>query len=761
MSALADAIFKGGVGTLGVIASAYTLTKFIVATPVRIGDRCEDEKNMDVVICFDTKAFPRDAMEFFVSTVQQQSRLLITPKPVAKKAIAADADPKPAQEEEIVYLVGATADVLEHIRARKDQSTGFRLPNKDPTVAKPLTSGQRIDLIMYELRRLCVLAPSNGTEASIPKPFHENDALLAHALHSRLITQCFPLHDDEERHELVETWVKKWKDPQPLDAVRDYFGDEIGYYFGFLGMYSTWLIVPSLLGVLVFAIEIFSSWGAYGRAIYSLFITSWTTAFLKFWKRRESALRSRWGATVLNAPELEQERPDFTGERKFDDIEERYYTHFSSLKRMQRYLWTSFVTLVVLVVIYRLMFFYFHAEEWAAEAITPENGWKGYSQYVALAPSITYSVVVLLLDMKYLEFATYLTKYENHRTDADFSNALVLKLASFYFVNNFGSLVYLAFWARNMEQLQQTLSSLLITRQLIGNLQEQLIPYFTATSSLKTQAGKIAKEEHVSEAVLDKVDAELLFPTYEGTFDDYLELFVQFGQVTLFASAYPLAALWSLVNNIMEIRSDGFKLCVSFRRSRRIPCQGIGTWLYAFNALGYLSVVTNCAIFGLHSGLLDKLYPSLSFAGVLVAVGVMEHVMLVVKVCIELFVPDTPTFVLEEQRIQRAALRKQAVLQVEMSARRLDLEATQKDAAAPVASLDKEDMSIVANPDKVKAWMAEEKDRRVKLEHEVKTLNELYMRWIREEQEKRKKAEQKLSDLLDSAASPADTTKAK
>lgn len=110
-----------------------------------------------------------------------------------------------------------------------------------------------------------------------------------------------------------------------------------------------------------------------------------------------------------------------------------------------------------------------------------------------------------------------------------FANALVLKLASFYFVNNFGSLFFLAFRARNMNQLQQTLSSLLITRQLIGNVKEQLVPYFTATSSLKTEAGKIAKEFHVAEAILGQVDAEILFPTYDGTFDDYLELFVQFG----------------------------------------------------------------------------------------------------------------------------------------------------------------------------------------------------------------------------------------
>ena len=68
-------------------------------------------------------------------------------------------------------------------------------------------------------------------------------------------------------------------------------------------------------------------------------------------------------------------------------------------------------------------------------------------------------------------------------------------------------------------------------------------------------------------------------PQYEGTLDDYLEMFiqfgyvtlfryrtvqyttVQFGYVTLFSSAYPLAGLCALLNNMIEIRSDAFKLC--------------------------------------------------------------------------------------------------------------------------------------------------------------------------------------------------------
>ena len=39
MSSVADALLKSAVGSAGFVASAYTLTKFIVATPV-VGTHC-------------------------------------------------------------------------------------------------------------------------------------------------------------------------------------------------------------------------------------------------------------------------------------------------------------------------------------------------------------------------------------------------------------------------------------------------------------------------------------------------------------------------------------------------------------------------------------------------------------------------------------------------------------------------------------------------------------------------------------------------
>ncbi|KAG8126811.1 hypothetical protein E2320_021940, partial [Naja naja] len=58
---------------------------------------------------------------------------------------------------------------------------------------------------------------------------------------------------------------------------------------------------------------------------------------------------------------------------------------------------------------------------------------------------------------------------------------------------------------------------------------------------------------------LAQAEVESCMKKYEDTFQDYQEMFIQFGYVVLFSSAFPLAATCALINNIIEIRSDAFK----------------------------------------------------------------------------------------------------------------------------------------------------------------------------------------------------------
>lgn len=72
--------------------------------------------------------------------------------------------------------------------------------------------------------------------------------------------------------------------------------------------------------------------------------------------------------------------------------------------------------------------------------------------------------------------------------------------------------------------------------------------------------------------------------SYEETFDDYLEMFIQFGYVVLFSSVYPISALWAVLNNIIEVRADAFKLCKIYQRPMSKRVKNIGAWqVYKFN----------------------------------------------------------------------------------------------------------------------------------------------------------------------------------
>ena len=50
-----------------------------------------------------------------------------------------------------------------------------------------------------------------------------------------------------------------------------------------------------------------------------------------------------------------------------------------------------------------------------------------------------------------------------------------------------------------------------------------------------------------------------------GLFQEYLQMIVQFGFITLFITAFPLAPLFALLNNILEIRTDAEKFILNYR----------------------------------------------------------------------------------------------------------------------------------------------------------------------------------------------------
>ena len=60
--------------------------------------------------------------------------------------------------------------------------------------------------------------------------------------------------------------------------------------------------------------------------------------------------------------------------------------------------------------------------------------------------------------------------------------------------------------------------------------------------------------------------------------------------------AFPLGPLFALLNNIMEIRIDAFKVLTQLKRPLPKKAQDIGIWLPILNAISKIGVITNVSI---------------------------------------------------------------------------------------------------------------------------------------------------------------------
>lgn len=97
----------------------------------------------------------------------------------------------------------------------------------------------------------------------------------------------------------------------------------------------------------------------------------------------------------------------------------------------------------------------------------------------------------------------------------------------------------------------------------------------------------------------------------EGLFQEYLEMseqavkyealcstkfqlsVLQFGFITIFVAAFPLAPLFALLNNWVEIRLDAQKFVCETRRAVAERAENIGIWFTIMDMLAQLAVISN------------------------------------------------------------------------------------------------------------------------------------------------------------------------
>lgn len=241
----------------------------------------------------------------------------------------------------------------------------------------------------------------------------------------------------------------------------------------------------------------------------------------------------------------------------------------------------------------------------------------------------------------------------------------------------FSTNFFFFFHFANFEFFSQQLAGLLISRQIIGNLRESAWPYFfeqwrlaklsfkmwgalsptqertPLISQTKSTTSRLSDSSEPSEIPstpkrsIGQAEIESALFKYDGTFSDHLEMLIQMGYVVLFSAAFPLAGVCALANNLLEIRSDAFKLAHVHQRPFGQRVANIGTWQNALSLLGLAAIIVNCALIGL-SGQVSRLWPDLTSTQTIILIVTLEHIMLGLRSALTWLLPELPSWLAAE-----------------------------------------------------------------------------------------------------------------
>jgi hypothetical protein len=466
------------------------------------------------------------------------------------------------------------------------------------------------------------------------KDGQQHTATLRHVLAKHDLAHVTPVHIPHIRNRILQQTMRSLH--VPVHEIRDYYGEEITFYFAWMDFWTRWLVVPAFFGVITLA----QRWYR-GDTVdedeytpfYGLICFLWAILGCRFWQRQEHKLAYSWGTYAQSEYERKgcSVRPQFHGRLRKSPITGAMETYYPPSRRRVKYVISALIMVMLLGVAFCVMILSLNLQGYINPKRDPER-WNNttvhpfhYPVFSALAeenqifdaastfgswiPVVLHVACIFSMNWTFRKVAQRLTDWENHETQFGHKNSLLLKRFLFEAFDCYVALFYLAFYERNVDRLRLELIAVFNIDTFRRLLLECIVPMFFQKLFPHYQNSAKNGKDDPQRSSYAPLLADANLDDYEQ-FDDYMEIVIQLGYVTLFASAYPLASLVAIVANLVEIRADCFKLTRVCRRPRPMRTDGCGMWNSLVSSITWLSALTNCLIFGFTSDQLMQYLPS-------------------------------------------------------------------------------------------------------------------------------------------------------
>ncbi|KAJ9577168.1 hypothetical protein L9F63_006290, partial [Diploptera punctata] len=500
----------------------------------------------------------------------------------------------------------------------------------------------------------------------------QEDSGIRKLLKNGVYTAAYPLHggdyleDPPEgteslRRELYVHWANirtAFSKRQPLELVKNYFGEEVGLYFVWLGYYTEMLSYAAIVGVIVFMYGLLS-WKSedmvptgeicksdillcpvcreemvckyvelnnsclFSKLTYSFdnpsivffaaFMSIWAAVFMGMWGRKEAILSWRWD---LVSVEYEDEpRPQFERNAKHERLntitgKPEFYVPLK--EKILRYIAATVIitlmTCFVIVSYYGLL--HLRIEISLNMLNSPSYLVREYHGIVGGSISAVLCVIVMLIF---------------HYT---------FKIYVFQFINYYANLLYTIFFKGmfyghpgNTEERYSLASDLCDPSGCIFEIFIQLVVIMLCKQAFflflqymqpkldyywsKFRTGTLGKSD------FPRWEADYYLSEFTNTtlFKEQLDMVIQYGFVTLFVAAFPLAPLLALINNVLELRVDAAKLLIDTRRSIPRKVRGMGAWGGILHGITFLAIFINALMIAFRSDFVPRFMYKLNHDG--------------------------------------------------------------------------------------------------------------------------------------------------
>jgi hypothetical protein len=451
---------------------------------------------------------------------------------------------------------------------------------------------------------------------SLQDIFHFNDLYQYNFLKSILYKRNIVNYKDKQSiYSISYTFFSLLNNNKLMDVIntfRNFYSEYISYYFLWLVHLIHWMIYPIILGLILYSLllsnyikkmtvyndnEIRIDLKDIILLGFSGLIIIMADLFQKTWIQKEKIYSYIWGMENLlnNEP-----NNDFKSDQSIDFL---FGTKIKIMKK-KKFIFRNIISYVILgiIIIIRIIsihFLFSLQRKWNEEYQT-----KGKLGYAMVSGGIS-----LIMTQIYKFLSRKLSYWENHKNLIDQYNSLTLKVFLFEFFNNYGTILYIAFYKPYLDIIHITKKNNIGINDdninyfsemkihlyvlLLINIGENLasfgmpLAYYLYQTRLKKNNKIMSNDKNYT------IKYQMSCYKYDNLLIEYMQKIILFGYINLFLVAVPLCPIIILFILVLEYLLDSYKL-VHFIYFMNIGgAKGIEVYNIIIKIISFIGIMSN------------------------------------------------------------------------------------------------------------------------------------------------------------------------